>query len=173
MEYVYYSLAGIATFFAWATIHELSHLLLVKRAVGVTWFKIIPYPHIVQGQFYFARVVYLPKETPSDEQLIKIHLAPRLPDVVACFILGLTQTLLSHYYTWFSEHKIILIIWLIFWFGGVVDLFVGSLGIRRNSDLRRASKLYRHVAFAWILRTLGILLVVAVTIMSVGSVNKL
>ena len=121
---------GIVLWFWWAFIHELSHYLAAKRwGAKNPRFKI--YPHRYLGDFRFAGVYYdWGVVVPSFRDRALIALAPRLPDCVAAALLPVAAAFDMPWR----------VVWLAFWGADLVNLFVGSLGISENSDLRRAAK---------------------------------
>jgi hypothetical protein len=131
MLYVIYCLVAILTLFLWNVIHEASHVLAAKALGNVKEWSIKPYPHKHNGKFRFAGAYWTwDGEPPTDGARGCIDLAPRIMDVVAIellivalFISGLAQILL-----------------LIFCAGGIIDLFVGSIGYSDSSDLQKAAK---------------------------------
>lgn len=138
-------------YFIWTMIHELSHLWMVKRFVRLESWSIKPYPHyrdVGDGkkQFSFAAVYWRlePDQFMTNKQLATISLAPRIGDIIAVIALPFAVLFSSGVLFW---------IWISFWFCGLVDLFIGSLGIRDNSDLRRASN-YLKIN-PWLLRIAG------------------
>ena len=72
---------------------------------------------------------------PTDEDKAWISIAPRFPGVLAAFMFVLTG---------FTSGWLALI-WAIFWGAGLVDMFVGSLGISQYSDLQKAAKGFGRV----------------------------
>lgn len=134
----------------WIVIHEMSHILAAKQIAPVKDIKLWLYPHRdEEGKFYFARVRWSwdPWPVISDFVLAMVYLAPRIPDLFA--------TLMFPYGFLFSNPWCY--VWYIFWAGGLIDLFVGSLGIRKYSDLQIASKFLK--LNPWIFRTVGFTLV--------------
>lgn len=76
MSYFWIPLAAIVPgFFLWATLHELAHAICA-RATGVSLVSFRPYPHVRDGQFFFASVTF---ETMPGTLT---HLAPHLFDVI-------------------------------------------------------------------------------------------
>ena len=134
----------IATYLFWTIGHELSHLLAAKLLVGLKKWSIYPYPHIVKDEkgrrFYFARTSMTYAKTPSEEERQMIFFAPRLLDYLmlwGCFIFAFYA---SPYLG-------------IFLFGGVIDLFVGSLGISKHSDLKKSTT---NALDLWLNRMMGL-----------------
>ena len=154
MIYVYYTLAALGTFFVWAFIHEISHVIAYKRTVGLYGYELFLYPHIYDNHFYFARVTCCLKRRPSNAEQVIISMAPRLPDAVsAIFLLLVMLSVPRAFYVDFL---------IIFLLGGVVDLFVGCLGIGSRSDLRVASQSSApntRLLFLYAYRAIGVLAV--------------
>lgn len=121
---------AVASFFLWAWIHEMAHVLAAKVTVGVEWYKINLLPEKRGDTLYWAYVQYKFHRPPEKGEEIFIHLAPRLFDLVAVICLPLIA-LLSLPLFWKFAFSIIL-------FGGIIDAIVGSIGKSTNSDLRRA-----------------------------------
>ena len=130
MTYVYYSITAIVTYFAWTWIHEMSHVVVLKKTVGLHDYKLFLYPHMYFKRFYWARVRYMPKCKPSGKQQFLISMAPRAADYVGIIILSIIVMC--------TEPALWSKLLVIFCFGSVVDLFAGSLGIREKSDIRVA-----------------------------------
>lgn len=131
MIWVFYILAIIGTIMAWNFLHEISHIIMAKLLVGAKNVEIHPYPHFSDESFYWSRSKWSYEESPTIYQKAAIYMAPRIIDIL--FIALMVITCLSH--------SSFAIFWLIFCAGGVVDLFVGSLGIGENTDLIKTSKI--------------------------------
>ena len=119
------------TFLLWTAIHELSHLAAAKLTVGVKDFFIDVFPHKKQGSFYWSRLVYIPDREPSKKESIFIHLAPRIPDLVAIVLLPLVPL-------WFAGSPLVVASLSVFLLGGVIDGLVGSIGHGDHTDLKSA-----------------------------------
>jgi len=120
------------------------HLSAAQTLVGVKWYKIRPYPHFMDGKLYFASIQYILEREPTEEEQAIISIAPRAAGLIACIALPFVALT-----GWW---------WLmILVAGGVVDTFVGSLGIREHSDLRRAAK--NAKMSPWQLRAAGMVAV--------------
>jgi len=130
MTYVYYIVTTITTFFAWAYIHEMAHVVAYKRTVGLSSYKLFLWPHIYDNHFYFARVMSTISRQPTNSEQVKISLAPRYPDTVAVGALVLVSVLMPY--------SMLTSIIVIFLFGGALDMFVGCLGTSSKSDLKIA-----------------------------------
>jgi len=143
IEIVICVLIGIVTLFLWNFIHEMSHVLMAKIVGDVKTWTIKPYPHMHRGSFRFAGAYWMWKRLPEDKDRGWVYLAPRLPDLLA--ILAIPATFLLT-----GLAKFILLIVLA---GGIIDLFVGSLGISDKTDLNKIS---RHFAInPWLPRVVG------------------
>ena len=140
----------VGSFFAWATIHEVSHLWAAKKLVGVSKYKIKPYPHIhPTAGFRWAGVEYWPERKIEPTESALISLAPRLPDMLAaamCPLALLVGSLLGLFPA---------VAWFLFWGSGVVDLLQGSMGYSEYSDLRKAAAALN--ISPWILRSFAII----------------
>jgi len=79
-------LLAIPTHFIWTVIHELSHLLIAKKTVGVDKYKFRPYPHKNNGHWVFGSVLYWPSRDMTERDVFDISIAPMYPAIVACFI---------------------------------------------------------------------------------------
>ncbi len=126
MIWLLYALAVIGTWLAWNVIHEMSHVLMAKALVGLKSWKIFPYPHKVGDNFVWARSTWRSLEAPTRHQKAAIHLAPRIANIV--FMVLMAAVCLSH--------SPLAVFWLIFCGGAIIDLFTGSLGISKYSDLK-------------------------------------
>lgn len=123
-------------YFLWTLIHEFSHLLMARSFAEFQEWSIKPYPHFVEinGKkvFRFASFHCILKlgEYFTKNEKSTISLAPRIMDIIAAIALPFA--------TFFSG--IVLGAWLVLWGCGLLDLFVGSLGISEESDLKKAAK---------------------------------
>lgn len=124
------ALFGLAAFFVWAAIHELSHARAARK-LGATGFRFKLYPHLSGGRLVFACVSYTLPAGVLDT--VGVHLAPRVPDLVASLLFPLTG--FQNYLEWSGWQTALAVLAA----GGVVDLLVGSLGLSASSDLRRAA----------------------------------
>jgi len=90
------------------------------REITDVEFKI--YPHTVpEVGFVWASVASdFVGEDLSKKESILFSLAPRFMDILAVFMLPLS--FLFPLLSW------MLALWMVFWFCGIVDLFVGSIG---------------------------------------------
>jgi len=120
-----------AVWFLWTLAHEASHVIVANIVAEITDVKWWLYPHKDEaGNFYFAKVQWLwdPNEVKPNE-LALIYLAPRLMNIVAALALPFAALFPLPW----------MIAWIIFWGAGIVDFFVGSMGINEYSDLKRAA----------------------------------
>lgn len=146
MIYLLYASMVIATFFAWAYIHEKAHIVAANETVGVVSSQMKLYPHFYKGDFRWASVMYYMKRMPTDKEQAIISLAPRIPDLVALFLLPFGFLL--------SGLDVLQVMWFIFFGGGAVDLLWGSIGYSKYSDLMKAADALK--ISPWRLRIPGI-----------------
>jgi len=149
MTFVWLILFSILAFFVWAALHELAHGLAAKLLLGrgtIVHYKL--YPHFTpSGRFVFAEASWGSLSAKALEPLVraKTMLAPRIPDIIGAILFPFTAPL--DFSVWWS------ILLAVLAGGALVDLFVGSLGIAPDSDLRAAaSTLYRS---PWKFRIIG------------------
>lgn len=126
-------LGVVATWFLWTVLHELSHVAVARMFRKLTAVKFKLWPHKdKEGNFYFARVQFWWEEggplTNVEEALMK--LAPRVLNIAAAIAFPFLAS-----FSW----PVGLLIWGVLWGGGLIDFFVGSLGISPQSDLRVAA----------------------------------
>lgn len=129
----------------WTCIHELSHYIMAKRFAELDDVKWWLYPHRdEEGNLFFAKIQWQwLGPPPSSFEHAMIYLAPRIMNIVASIALPFAALLSLPW----------MIAWIIFWGAGIVDFFVGSLGMSILSDLRKASL---HLKIdAYILRVFG------------------
>lgn len=125
----------VIVWFLWTALHEASHALVAKLLMKAQDFKFKLYPHLnEQKKFLFASVSwFVPATTRTDTKEALVLLAPRVMSLVAVvafpFLLLFSMPMAQF--------------WAILWGAGLVDLFVGSLGISAESDLRKAGKLLK------------------------------
>ena len=125
-------IVAIATFFSWTIIHELCHLAALRLVKApLVRYKIVPYPHKYDGKFYWGRITYMLEEPLDKKQQVWVSYAPRVADYVGIWFLVI--------FTCFTSFNFTNFLIVVFLFGSVVDLFVGSLGISPSSDLKRYS----------------------------------
>lgn len=119
----------------WVVVHEASHALAAKLLMKAQDFHFKMYPHITEEKkFLFASVSYLvPVTARTEKKEALVLLAPRVMNLVAAiafpFLLLFPMPMAMF--------------WGILWGAGLIDLFVGSLGISSVSDLRKAAKLLK------------------------------
>lgn len=125
----------VIVWFLWTVIHEASHAIAAKVLMKAQDFKFKLYPHInEQKKFLFASVSWIiPRTARTDTKEAMVFLAPRVMSLVA--VIAFPFLLLFP--------VPIAMFWAILWGAGLVDLFVGSLGIFKESDLKRAAKLLK------------------------------
>lgn len=128
---------------SWLLLHELSHLTAAKLLTNLISYRIYPYPHTHDGHFYWARITMEYAHEPSDHRKSAILFAPRILDTFFISLMVFTCILPPS----------IRLYWLIFCSGGIIDLFIGSLGISNTSDLRKMSQ-YLGIK-SWWLRIAG------------------
>lgn len=132
----------------WTVLHELSHVLVAKLLAPVKRVDWWLYPHRDEnGNFFFARVSWQWVDDPSltNRDKIMLYSAPRIMNVVAAIMLPFSCAFSSPWsYVWF-----------IVWVAGLIDLFVGSLGISEASDLKNSAKVAG--ISPWIFRVVGML----------------
>ena len=154
MEIILYGLGIVLSaallFLVWTILHEFSHAYFAKRYAPIEKFVFYLYPHKHDGKFYWARVQWFYKKdvkiniTPN--QMALIYFAPRWADLLACGMFCLTG-LLTGPFQW---------LWAVIWFGGILDLANGSLGLRKHSDLKGYS--YHWNINPWVFRIGGFVL---------------
>ncbi len=129
-------LSTIASWYIWNVIHEMSHILAAQTFGKVKSWEIKPYPHKYNGNFRFAGAYWTWEEEPRKEHRAFISLAPRFPNLVAAALLTVSCAF-PHIMVGLlgAIHPPI----MIFLIAGMIDLFVGSFGLRKNSDLRKAA----------------------------------
>lgn len=139
-----------ATFVLWAVLHEGAHLLGARMAAPISAWSMRLWPlRAEDGSWRWAESQWTWSEIPRLEIIGWVMLAPRLTGSLAGLMLPGAATLPENW---------MVVAWTVVWGGGVVDLAVGSMGIDRNSDLRRAA-----IALSlspWFMRIGGWLLVV-------------
>jgi len=141
----------VVVWFLWTLLHEAAHALAAKLLMKAQDFKFNLYPHInEQKKFLFASVSWItPGTTRTDTKEALVLLAPRVMSLVA--VIAFPFLLL------FSMP--LAMFWAILWGAGLVDLFVGSLGISKASDLRRAAELLKFNPT--VIRILGFAAIIA------------
>ena len=120
-------IALLLVFPFWATIHELSHILVAKLNLGsIAPWEIILWPHKYEGRFYWARCSYMAPSDLSSQILASISAAPRL----AALVVAMPFLILEFFFPWA----------LVFVMGAIIDIFVGTLGLNPESDLQREAR---------------------------------
>lgn len=134
---------GIGSFFLWATIHELSHLVAAKLAADATLIEIKVWPHFHNDNFYWASIRYERHREASRAGDAFIHLAPRIPDLIGALALPLACLLPS---PWFWFYTVVV-------GAALFDLGNGSIGYCEHADLRRAARAMQ--ISPWWIRVVG------------------
>lgn len=143
MNLLYFGLSVLAIipiFLIWVSIHEYSHLLMAKWLVGVSEYKIWLLPHKMNGNFYFGRVVFIPKKELTDRQEVLVLMAPRIMGLVALILFPLIGL---------HVPPIVCLLLL----GGLIDWFHGFMGGNKETDIDRTAKLL-NIDIGW-LRFIG------------------
>ena len=136
----------VPAFFIWSAIHEYSHYFIAshqRKVVGVE-FKL--YPHVDQAAgFRWAAVKwYYLGVPPLNKEQALISVAPRFPDLLAVLLTPLV---------WVMPWPWLGALWLVLMGAGLVDLFVGSIGYNKLSDLKIFCEFGNHDIWIW--RILG------------------
>lgn len=141
----------IIVWFLWTLLHEMSHAVFAKILLKAKDFKFKLFPHINENKkFLFASVSWIPlEETRTDTKEAIVLLAPRLMNLVAAIAFPFLLLFPMPF----------AMAWAILWGAGLVDLFVGSLGISSESDIRRAGKLLNFNSN--VIRILGLATILA------------
>jgi hypothetical protein len=120
-----YLITALATYFIWTYIHELSHLIVMKRFVQMKSAVIKPYPHRHPTLgFVFGSVSYDYEGHITLKQDAWMSFAPRYADVLGCVLLLCSN---NPY-------------WTIFFLGAWVDLVRGTIPHKETSDIVRYCK---------------------------------
>ncbi len=138
-------LAIVPIFLIWVSIHEYSHLLMAKLLVGVVDYKIWLLPHKVNGNFYFGRVVFIPKKELTPKQEVCVLMAPRIMGLVALILFPLI-----------GLHIPLLFCLIIL--GGLLDWAHGFMGGHKETDINRTAEILK-INIGW-LRAFGFLLLI-------------
>lgn len=136
----------------WTLLHEASHVFVASLMAPVKRVSWKLYPHRdVSGNLYFAKVDWAWSKLPESSKRWRamLYLAPRVMNVVASIAFPFSFIFSS---PWSYA-------WLIFWGGGLVDFFIGSIGRSNVSDLQRASNLLS--LSPWVIRILGLSVVLS------------
>ena len=114
--------ALIVAYPCWVLIHEGLHALCVVLLGGrVNRFK--PWPHMTGGRFVWGSIRWTGEF--SDKQRGWVSIVPRIPAVIAIFLLPFVSGWL-----W----------WLLL--GGAIDQFINSIGYSEGSDLKKWSNYF-------------------------------
>jgi hypothetical protein len=146
LSYLLCGLLVLATFFVWVTIHEYSHLFMLKKLVGVRQYSMKLYPHRENGKFYWGYIYYVADAPVEGKNQFFVSMAPRVPGAVA---LVAFPFLYNHAPLWLA----------ILAAGGVVDWVNGFIGYSPHSDLQKACAAGKVAP--WVLRVVGYLLAYA------------
>lgn len=139
----------VASFFLWATLHELAHGYVFKSYYPDIKVTYTLYPHKHNDRWFWARVSWAASPlTPA--QLAWVSIAPRLPDIIGAAATVLVVWLLGPMTWWVAIAGVLL-------GGSLVDLGVGSVGKHEESDLMRAARGWGWSP--WLLRISGFALV--------------
>ena len=150
LQLIVAALLAVISYFVWCYIHEMAHILMAKKLVGMQRYDLKVYPHRTKSNmFVWASCQYWLNRKATDKEDGLISLAPRIPDALAVLMFPLAGLMSG----W------LFIFWAVFWGAGLVDLFNGSLGIRVQSDLRRASVSFKINGF--LMRIVGMTFVAA------------
>jgi hypothetical protein len=148
MIIVYSILLLLFSWVFWTVAHEISHFLALKSVRNVSYWKIDLVPRIIQNNIQWARINMVREGEPlNSNETALVYLAPRIMNLVASIMIVFSFLLSGD----------LLIYWLLFWGAGLVDFFVGSLGVSPKSDLQIASK-----AINWnpnIIRFIGFIII--------------
>lgn len=141
----------VVVWFLWTFLHELSHAVFAKVLLKAKDFKYKLFPHIDENKkFLFASVSWMAtEENKNDTKEAIVLLAPKVMNVVAAIAFPFLLLLPMPF----------AMAWAILWGAGLVDLFVGSLGISSESDIRRAGKLLNFNSN--VIRILGLTTILA------------
>tara|TARA_Y100000590_G_scaffold468588_1_gene651889 strand:- start:771 stop:1973 length:1203 start_codon:yes stop_codon:yes gene_type:complete len=133
----------------WCGIHETAHIIAARSYTKLSNVKFKLYPHKNKSLgFVWASVSWKPEKRLSDSEFAWVSIAPRFPDILAVILFPLWALM---------PNGTAMLIWGAIWGAGLIDLFVGSLGISKTSDLRRAAKGWE--CNPWILRINGMMLI--------------
>lgn len=144
---------ALPAYFLWSVLHELSHIYAAKRLVGVTNWRIRPWPQVRDGTLLWGSAEYVLSRAASPREEAGILLAPRGLDLVGAIGFIMTPMFQG---PWFS-------VWGVLFGAGLLDLALGSLGISDISDLKRSS---RALGWSpWYLRVAGF----SVILLSAGA----
>ena len=148
-------IAAILVYPLWMWIHEISHIRMADKLIGVTDVEMKLYPHMYGGSFWWAFVFYRLQRAPRKQEQFLISLAPRIPDLIACALAPLAFL--------FGIYPLGILL-----AGGIIDLFVGSLGRSPLSDLQKAAS--TGYMSEWELRGPGLVLACCFTILCIIAI---
>ncbi|MHA1665942.1 MAG: hypothetical protein ACTSW7_01040 [Candidatus Thorarchaeota archaeon] len=138
----------------------MSHVYMAHKLIGITYWEINLIPKLPQEansfRIQFASCFYTPGKLPTKKQQAAISIAPRIPDILGAIALPFT-CYTSEPFSYFL---------MIFFGSALIDLFVGSLGMSKKSDLRKASN--KLGLSPWWLRIFGFLTILC----SIGHLLK-
>ena len=121
-----YLLFILFTYVSWTYIHELAHLLALKRYKEVKSWSIKPFPHKhPRLGFVFGSVSYDYEGGLTSYQLGVISIAPRIPGALGSLLFCIDTGNLY---------------WDIFFAGALIDTLRGSLPLSETSDICRYSR---------------------------------
>lgn len=149
-----------AVWFIWTVLHEISHVAMARAFRKLVEVKYWLWPHKDEnGNFYFARVRFWWEEGGplTKWEIVAMKLAPRILNLVAAICFPLLTV-----FGWPG-----MLFWGLFWVAGLVDFFVGSLGMRPQSDLRQAAK--ELEIDPTVFRVLGMFIILVSLFLGVGS----
>jgi len=148
----------------WAAIHELSHVLMARLLVGISYWEINLIPKLKEAKHFriqFASCFYIPLKRVNEKQQAAISLAPRIPDVLGAIALPFVS-LMPAPTSYFM---------MVFCGSALVDLFVGSLGMSEKSDLRKAA---RNIDLSpWTLRLMGACVIIGTVFLTLKNTGWL
>lgn len=149
-------------YFVWTIIHELSHIYMAHKTIGINHWELdlIPKIDIKNFQFIFAYCFYTSKRQGTWKEKTFIYIAPRFPDFLGILALPFTCYIPEPYF-WFA---------IIFCGGAIVDLFVGSLGISKKSDLRKAANEMRISPWWW--RIFGFCIIICSLMKTIHNLSE-
>lgn len=150
---------ALASFFGWSYIHEISHVLMAKKLIGLQWYKLKLYPHKYKDTWRWAAVEYLPVRNATEREQAWISIAPRFPGIFAA---------LMFVFTGFMSSGLLAVVWAILWGSGLVDMFVGSVGTSQHSDIHKAAKGFKQDPLVFRLVGLTIIALSILTAVFIG-----
>lgn len=153
----------VAAWFLWTVLHELSHVAMARIFRKLVSVKFILFPHKdEEGNFYFARVQFWYEGEPlKPVEEAMVNLAPRIMNIAAAIALPFISC--------FGLAG--MLVWGVIWGAGLVDFFVGSLGMSPVSDLQvAAAKLgVNHN----VIRVIGFFIILVSLMWTVGNLLAL